>query len=130
MAEHRIITENASPIRLPSYRIPHAHRNAVRDEIDEMLKDGIIEPASSAYGAPIVLVTKKDKSLQLCVDYQKLNKQSESDAYLMPRINDLIDGLGCSQYVSTLDFTNGYWQVPVAMEDKPKTAFVTPFGLC
>ena len=45
MAEHRIITENASPIRLPPYRIPHAHRNAVRVELDEMLKDGIIEPS-------------------------------------------------------------------------------------
>lgn len=47
----------------------------------------------------------------------------------MPRIDDLIDGLGRSHYISTLDLTKGYWQVPVAAEDRPKTAFVTPFGL-
>ncbi len=46
-----------------------------------------------------------------------------------PRIDDIIDGLGQSHYISTLDLTKGYWQVPVAVEDQPKTAFVTPFGL-
>ena len=74
-------------------------------------------------------MTKKDKSLRICVDYRKLNCQSQADAYPMPRIDDLIDGLGRSHYISTLDLTKGYWQVPVAAEDRPKTAFVTPFGL-
>ncbi|XP_064399260.1 uncharacterized protein LOC135345747 [Halichondria panicea] len=129
LTEHRIITGDARPIRLPPYRIPHAHRDAVREEIGEMLEQGIIEPSSSAYGSPIVLVTKKDKSLRICVDYRKLNCQSQADAYPMPRIDDLIDGLGRSHYISTLDLTKGYWQVPVAVEDRPKTAFVTPFGL-
>ncbi len=59
LTEHRIITGDARPIRLPPYRIPHAHRDAVREEIGEMLKQGIIEPSSSAYGFPMVLVTKK-----------------------------------------------------------------------
>ncbi len=78
----------------------------------------IIEPSSSAYGSPMVLVTKKEKSLRICVDYRKLNCQSQADAYPMPRI---IDGLGRSHYISTLDLTKGYWQVPVAAEDRPKT---------
>ena len=129
MAEHRISTGDSPPIRLPPYRIPHAYRNAIRDEINQMLEEGIIEPSSSAYSSPIVLVTKKDKSLRLCVDYRKLNKQSQPDAYPMPRIDDLIDGLGRSHYISTLDLTKGYWQVPLAVEDRPKTAFVTPHGL-
>lgn len=101
----------------------------LRKEIDQMLAEGIIEPSSSAYSSPIVLVTKKDGSLRICVDYRKLNKSSQTDAYPMPRIDDLIDGLGNSQFISTLDLTKGYWQVPVALEDRPKTAFVTPFGL-
>ena len=94
-----------------------------------MLAEGIIEPSSSAYSAPTVLVTKKDGSLRLCVDYRKLKKSSQTDAYPMPRIDDLIDGLGNSRYTSTLDLTKGYWQVPVAMEDRPKTAFLTTYGL-
>ena len=87
-----------------------------------MLAEGIIEPSSSAYSSPNVLVTKKDGSLRLCVDYRKLNKSSQTDAYPMPRIVDLLDGLGNSRYISTLDLTKGYWQVPVTVEDIPKNS--------
>lgn len=47
----------------------------------------------------------------------------------MPRVEDLIDQLGGATYISTLDLTKGYWQVPVAKSDQHKTAFTTPFGL-
>lgn len=47
----------------------------------------------------------------------------------MPRVDDLIDQVGKSMYISTLNLTQGYWQVLVAMKDHPKTAFATPIGL-
>lgn len=47
----------------------------------------------------------------------------------MPRIEDLFDQLGEAGFLTTLDLTRGYWQVPVAEESQNKTAFVTPFGL-
>ena len=47
----------------------------------------------------------------------------------MPCIDELIDQLRRAKYISTIDLTRGYWQVPVAEEDRPKTAFVTPSGL-
>ena len=43
--------------------------------------------------------------------------------------DDLIDRLGNARFISTIDLTRGYWQMPVAAEDQHKTAFVTPFGL-
>ena len=79
--------------------------------------------------APIVLVKKKDGTLRFCVNYRKLNSLSQSDAYPMPRIDQLIDRLGQAKYVTTLDLTRGYWQVSVAENARVKTAFVTPFGL-
>ena len=90
MVEHHILTGDAHPIRLLAYRIPHAYRSAVKSELDNMLKEGIIEP-TSPWSSPIVIVNKKDKSLRLCVDYRKLNAVSEGDAYPMPRVDDLID---------------------------------------
>eukprot|EP00731_Ephydatia_muelleri_P012035 Em0006g929a len=54
----------------------------VEKEIQEML-GGIITPSNSEWRSPVVLVKKKDRSLRLCVDYQRLNSVSESDAYPM-----------------------------------------------
>lgn len=51
------------------------------------------------------------------------------DAYPMPRIDDLIDQLGKAKFISTLDLTRGYWQVPLEKTARHKTAFSTPFGL-
>ena len=47
----------------------------------------------------------------------------------MPHLDELIDQLGRVKYISTIDLTRDYWQVPVAEEDRPKSAFVTPSGL-
>ena len=84
-AEHCIKTGSAHPVRLPAYRIPHAYREIVQQEIEEMLEEGIIEHSNSEWSSPIVLVGKKDGSLRLCVDYRRLNSLSEADAYPMPQ---------------------------------------------
>ena len=129
VVEHRIPTSTMNPIRLPPYRIPHAYKESVQKELHEMLDDGIIERSKSEWAAPIVLVKKKGGSLRLCVDYRRMNALTQIDAYPMPRIDDLIDRLGNGKYITTLDLTRGYWQVPVAEEDQSKIAFATPFGL-
>ena len=129
VTEHRIVTGGVHPVRLPPYRIPHALRENVRQELEEMLEHGIIEHSSSDWASPLVIVRKKDSSLRLCVDYRRLNSHSKVDAYPMPRVDDLIDRVAGSPYITTLDLTKGYWQVPVAREDRENTAFTTPFGL-
>ena len=98
-------------------------------ELAEMEKEGVIEPSMSEWASPMVLVKKKDGSWRMCVDYRRLNSVSRADAYPMPRIDELIDQLGKAQYISTMDLSRGYWQVPVGAVSWDKTAFVTPQGL-
>ena len=129
LTEHKIETGSARPIRQQPYRLPHAYRETVQKDLREMEEAGIIVHSTSEWASPIVLVPKKDGTMRMCVDYRKLNSVSEADAYPMPRIDELIDRLGSANYISTLDLTRGYWQVPVAQESQPKTAFTTPFGL-
>ena len=129
VTQHRIRTSKEKPIRQPPYRLPHAYRETVEKELKEMLEDGIIEPSESDWASPIVLVKKKDNSIRLCVDYRKLNSETQVDAYPMPRIDDILDQIGQARYITTLDLARGYWQVPVAEEDRHKTAFTTPLGL-
>uniref|UniRef100_A0A3B3S2Q0 Gypsy retrotransposon integrase-like protein 1 n=1 Tax=Paramormyrops kingsleyae TaxID=1676925 RepID=A0A3B3S2Q0_9TELE len=90
---------------------------------------GAIRPSKSAYASPVVVVTKKDGSLRLCIDYRKLNACSTRDAFPLPRIEEALEALGQAKYFSTLDLTSGYWQVEVAEHDRHKTAFSTPMGL-
>ena len=94
-----------------------------------MQEQGIVEPSMSEWASPVVLVKKKDGTLRFCVDYCRLNSVSESDAYPMPRMYELIDHLGQAKYITTLGLTRAYWQVPLAESAKAKMAFVTPFGL-
>lgn len=127
VTEHSINTVS-NPIRLPPYRIPHAYREEVSKELQEMEDSGIIEPSCSEWASPIVVAKKKDGSIRLCVDYRKLNAASPMDAYPMPRVDELLDKLGNSKYITTLDLARGYWQVPMAVKDRAKTAFTTPRG--
>ena len=116
--EHRIETDNAKPVRSPPYRLPHAYRERVRKELIDMEKGGIIEPTCSDWASPIVVDIKKNGELRLCVDFRKVNAVTRVDAYLMPRIDYLIDGLGKASLITTLDLTTGYWQIPVAEKDR------------
>ena len=84
-----------------------------------MEASGVVEPSTSEWAAPVVLVPKKDGSLRFCVDYRRLNAVSRTDAYPMPRVDDLIDRLGNATYISTLNLTRGYWQAPVEKESRP-----------
>ena len=126
---HDIRTEPGKVVRQRPYRIPEARRVAIKEEVKKMLELGVIEESHSPWSSPIVMVPKPDGSLRFCNDFRKLNEVSAFDAYPMPRVDELIERLGPARFVSTLDLTKGYWQVPLTARAKPKTAFSTPEGL-
>ncbi|KAL6467750.1 hypothetical protein MHYP_G00234270 [Metynnis hypsauchen] len=64
----------------------------------------------------------------MCVDYRTLNRQTVPDQYTVPRIDDALDCLNGSKWFSVLDLHSGYYQIPMAEQDKDKTAFVCPLG--
>ncbi|XP_075715620.1 STE20-like serine/threonine-protein kinase [Rhinoderma darwinii] len=94
-----------------------------------MLDLGVIEESHSQWSSPIVLIPKPDVSWRFCNDFRKLNSISKFDAYPMPRVDELIDRLGSARYITTLDLTKGYWQIPLSEDAKEKTAFAMPDGL-
>ena len=129
LMEHRIEAEGAHPVRQSPYRIPYSYRESVQAEMKEMEEKGVIEESMSEWASPMVIVRKKDGSMRLCVDFRRLNEVTHMDAYPMPRVDEMFDRLGSARYLTTLDLSRGYWQVPVAEESRALTAFVTPFGL-
>ena len=127
--QHEIHTSDTPPVRIPPRRIPSALIPELNSMIENMLKKNIIQPSSSPWSSPVVLVKKKNGDLRLCVDYRKLNEVTRRDAFPLPRIDDLFDALAGARFFSTLDLASGYWQVEVKQEDRPKTAFSVPSGL-
>lgn len=71
----------------------------VQKEFVEMLKLGVIEELHSAWCNPIVLVAKKDGSVRFCVDYRKMNEVLQFDAYLLPRVDELLDRLDTARFL-------------------------------
>ncbi|CAI5646298.1 unnamed protein product [Oreochromis niloticus] len=140
LVQHTIDTGSAQPIRLRPHRLPLSKRQVAEGKIHEMAAAGVIEPSNSPWAAPVVLVGKKDGSPRFCVDFRRLNAVTKKDSYPLPRIDEALDYVSGSSWFSSLDLRSGYWQVELAPEARPKTAFtigqglwqfrVMPFGLC
>jgi hypothetical protein len=129
LGEHSITLTCSEPIRSKAYPLPYAMREVLDKELDTMLQLGIIEPSEAAFAAPIVMVRKADGSTRVCVDYRKLNKVTIFDPEPMPRMEEIFAELAGSAYFSKFDFSKGYWQVPMKIEDRDLTTFVTHRGL-
>ncbi|GFX16047.1 retrovirus-related Pol polyprotein from transposon 412 [Trichonephila clavipes] len=120
VTQHRIDTADHPPIKQHPRRLPFAKQEEVGTLLREMQENDIIEPSSSPWASPIVLVRKKDGSKRFCVDYRKLNDVTKKDSYPLPRIDDTLDTLSGHKWFSTLDLKSGYWQVEIHPEDREK----------
>ncbi|GFX37944.1 retrovirus-related Pol polyprotein from transposon 17.6 [Trichonephila clavipes] len=103
-------------------------KEILKQEIDRLLSEGIIEECESPYASPVVLIPKPNGTFRLCIDYRKLNEITVADTYPLPRMDDLLHQAKLTPFMSTLDLRAGYHQVKVHVEDQDKTAFVCPFG--
>ncbi|KYO19073.1 RNA-directed DNA polymerase-like protein [Alligator mississippiensis] len=100
----------------------------VRRHLQELLDHGIISETRSPYASPIVVVRKKSGKIRMCIDYRTFNSRTTVDLYTVPRVQDALDCLLGSRWFLVLELQSGYYQIPLAQEDKEKTAFICPLG--
>jgi hypothetical protein len=95
------------------------------------LKAGILKVSTCPYGASVLFVPKPNgRGLRLCVNYRALNAITIKNRCTIPRIDDFLDAVSGSKYFTSLILTTGYHQILIYEEDRPKTAFSTPFSHC
>lgn len=114
--QHDIVTPPRVVVKQTPYRIPEAKHTAVKSEVEEMMRLGVIEESNSKWNNPIVLVPNPSGALRFCNDF--CNDFCE-----------LVESLAKCQYLTILDLTKVYWQIPLTNAAKEKTAFSVPEGL-
>ena len=127
MYKHTIDTADSKPIKCRPYRTSPAAKQEIQKEIDEMLKNDIIEHFTSEYSFPIVLVKKKNGEFRFAIDYRKLNAVTQPITYPLPRLDDVFDAIGQANATiyTKLDLTSAYFQLGLDDKSKHKTAFIT-----
>jgi len=126
---HTELKPDTKPIRCALYHLNQEKAKVLKVELDNLLTQGITEECTSPWASPIVMVPKSDGSLRLCTDFRKVNSCTVPDPFPLPWIEDLIDRVGKARYLTKLDMTQGYWQVPLDDPSVPISAFITPFGV-
>ena len=102
MSSQTLLLTTKEPIRSKPYHVPQAMQNTIKNEVDEMLKLGVIERSDSPYGHPIVIVKKPDGSNRFCIDFWLMNKVTIFDPEPIPNPQDLFATISGSIFLLNL----------------------------
>jgi hypothetical protein len=113
---------------------PHALRQEMEMQVQEMLKKRVIHQCSSPSSAPSMLVPKKSPdgkpNYRFCVDFRALNSVTRFDRYPLPAMEENTSTLYASNYFSFLDCYSGFWKVEIKEDNKELTGFSVLSGHC
>lgn len=138
---HSIDTGDFEPIRQKIRPISPYMLKLVDKEIERMMELDVIEQSTSAWASPLVCVPKTNGKIRICLDSRKLNSVTKKVSYPLPNINMILGQISNAKFISSVDLSDAFWQIPLHDADKEKTAFVVPgrglyhfkvmpFGLC
>ena len=128
----KIHVDSSKPPRFFKPRpVPYALRRRVKQELERLQRDGIIEPVQfSEWAAPVVPVMKQDGRIRICGDYKlTVNSVSDIESYPLPRIEDLLSSLAGARVFTKLDLAHAYLQLALDEESKKLVAVSTHQGL-
>lgn len=112
------------------YRCTLEDKIEIEKQVGNLLRNNMIEESYSPFAAPVTLAFKRDENTKsrLCIDFRELNKIVIPQAQPFPLISDLIVKARNCKYFTTLDINSAFWSIPLRIEDRQKTGFVTQDG--
>ena len=129
ICHHLNVNPSINSRRQPPRHPSREHAETIKNEMIKLKRAGVIkEVFYPQWLANTMVVKKKTRKLRVCVDFTDLNKACPKDPFPMPQIDQLVDAIVGHPQMSFLDAVQGYHQIPLALDDQEKTAFVTPTG--
>ncbi|GFX39205.1 retrovirus-related Pol polyprotein from transposon 412 [Trichonephila clavipes] len=116
------------PIKTKPYRMSPRQINILREEIKRLLELGVIEIGQSDYTSPLILVESPNKDPRPCVDYRRLNEITRAEFFPLPNMEEIVEKVSAAPYVTVMDLSKNYFQIPLTPRAQRYAAFVTPFG--
>ncbi|KAI3811300.1 hypothetical protein L1987_21021 [Smallanthus sonchifolius] len=145
---HKILMEeDYRSVVQPQRRLNPKMQEVVKKEVIKLLDAGLIYSISdSAWASPVQVIPKKGgmtvvtnerneliptknvTEWRVCIDYRRLNDATRKDHFPLPFIDQMLERLSVQQFYCFLDGFSGYFQIPIAPEDREKTTFTCPYG--
>lgn len=112
------------------YRCSIEDMKEIEHQISKLLENNLIEESYSPFAAPVTLAFKKEEGRRsrLCIDFRELNKIVVPQSQPFPLIEDLMVKTRKCTFFSTFDINSAFWSIPLKIDDRRKTAFVTQEG--
>ena len=127
---HIELKDDVKPVVVPPRKVPYALKDPLKKELDRMEKLGVIEKVekSTDWVNGLVVVTKPNGKLRVCLDPRPLNLAIKRHHYRLPTAEEIISQMNGARFFTKLDASNGYWQIPVDSESSDLLTFATTFG--
>ncbi len=124
--EHKIVLrDDANPVYICYEEKNPQKREALRAEIQKMLKEHVIQERDwkTEWNLQPLVVPKKDERLRVCANLVPLNRQVKFRSFPIPKEEDLVQRAAKYKYFTKLDMARGYWQIKLASDSRKYTAF-------
>ena len=124
--EHHIDVRDHPPIKQRFRKVEPPLYRSICNEVDTMMASTVIEKSESEWSSPIVMVKKSNGKYRFCIDFREVNRVSKKDAYPLPLMDTILEQLRLARYISTIDLSQAYFQVPLSRKSREITAFRVP----
>lgn len=128
LVEMDIVLTSDVPVRSRPYRMSQRQTDILRDEINRMLRLGVIEIGQSEFSSPMILIETPGKDPRPCIDYRRLNAITRLESFPIPNIEEVVERVCAAPFITVMDLAKGYFQIPLTERARRYAAFVTPFG--
>lgn len=124
------VRKDVTPVIDPPRKIPFKLYDKLENELKRMENLNVIKKVTepTEWVSSIVLVTKPNGSIRLCLDPRNLNKAILRPHFPFPNVEDCKARLNGSKYFTSLDANSGFWMVPLEEGSSKLCTFNTPFG--